>query len=101
MPEVVFYPQNKSINVEEGTTILQAARSAGVIIESPCNGTGTCGKCKVRLDEKSLPNVLAKSRHYLSKEEEEQGYVLACETQITGDIKVELGENKQMALSKY
>jgi len=95
MPEVVFYPQNKSINVEEGTTILQAARSAGVIIESPCNGTGTCGKCKVRLDEKSLPNVLAKSRHYLSKEEEEQGYVLACETQITGDIKVELGENKQ------
>jgi len=34
MPEVVFYPQNKSINVEEGTTILQAARSAGVIIES-------------------------------------------------------------------
>jgi len=44
MPEVVFYPQNKSINVEEGTTILQAARSAGVIIESPCNGTGTWRK---------------------------------------------------------
>jgi len=101
MPEVVFYPQNKSINVEEGTTILQAARSAGVIIESPCNGTGTCGKCKVRLDEKSLPNVLAKSRHYLSKEEEEQGYVLACETQITGTSRLNLAKTSKMALSKY
>jgi len=67
MPEVVFYPQNKSINVEEGTTILQAARS---------------GKCKVRLDEKSLPNVLAKSRHYLSS-------------------RLNLAKTSKMALSKY
>ncbi|GAE86774.1 2Fe-2S iron-sulfur cluster-binding protein [Acetivibrio straminisolvens] len=95
MAEVVFYPHNKSINVKEGTTILEAARSAGVIIESPCNGAGTCGKCKVRLEREFLQNVLAKGKHCLLEEEEKLGYVLACEAQITGDIKVDLSENKQ------
>ncbi|ODM27693.1 ferredoxin [Clostridium sp. Bc-iso-3] len=100
MAEVIFYPQNKSINVKEGTTILQAARNAGVIIESPCNGAGTCGKCKVRLDRESLQKVLAKGKHYLSEDEEKQGYVLACETQIIGDIKVYVSENQQNSTLK-
>lgn len=88
MAEVVFNRENKSVIVEEGTTILMAARKAGIIIESPCSGAGTCGKCKVRLDRESLKNVIPKGRHHLSEDEEEQGYVLSCETQVFGNINV-------------
>jgi len=90
MPEVFFYPDNKTVTVSEGTTILNAARNAGIVIESPCNGNGTCGKCKVRLDRDSLQNVITGGRHNLSKEELVKGYVLSCETKITGNIKVEI-----------
>jgi uncharacterized 2Fe-2S/4Fe-4S cluster protein (DUF4445 family) len=88
MVEVIFYQDNKAVTVEEGTTILMAARKAGIVIESPCNGIGTCGKCKVKLDRESLKHVVSKGKHHLSRYEEEQGYVLACETQVVGNITV-------------
>ena len=95
MAEVIFYPDNKSINVENGTTILEAARMAGVIIESPCNGVGTCGKCKVKLDSGSLKNVVSKGKHHLSRDEEEQGYVLSCETQVFGDVRADVIQSQK------
>lgn len=89
MAQVFFYPDNKSIFVPEGVTVLEAARSAGVVIESPCNGAGTCGKCKVRLDGESMKNVLVGESRHLSEEDLAQGYVLSCEAKIIGDIRVE------------
>lgn len=100
MPKVIFYPDNKTITVENGVTILQAARKAGIVIESPCNGVGTCGKCKVRLDKESLGNVVAGGKHHLSKDQEEQGYVLSCEAKITGDINVEVSSNQKNSTLK-
>ena len=89
MPEVTFYPDGKTVSVDTGTTILQAARKAEVVIESPCNGVGTCGKCKVRLDRESLQSVIPGGKHRLAAEEEAEGWVLSCETRITGNIRVE------------
>jgi uncharacterized 2Fe-2S/4Fe-4S cluster protein (DUF4445 family) len=48
--------------VASGTTILDAARKLDIVLESPCNGNGTCGKCKVIVNGES---------------------VLACQTAIT------------------
>lgn len=98
MATVKFIPDNISITVEENSTILQAARLANVKIESPCNGVGTCGKCKVRLDEKSLSNIVSGGKHHLSKQEEEQGYVLSCEAKILGDITVEIEKQNNDSL---
>lgn len=75
MVTVNFYPDNKSIQVKRGTTILEAARAANVAIESPCNGTGTCGQCKVRINRQSI--------------------VLSCCIQVEDDISVELINNQQ------
>ena len=45
--KVTFYPYNKSVEVLEGTTILSAALSGGIYINSICAGDGLCGKCRV------------------------------------------------------
>jgi len=95
MAQVKFYPDNKIVTVEEGTTILQAARKIGVVIESPCNGIGTCGKCKVKLDEVSINHVSSAGTHQLSRAEAAEGYVLACEARVMGDIKVEVLSSQQ------
>lgn len=90
MAEITFYPDNKSIVVPDGTTILQAARLTGVIIESPCNGVGTCGKCKVRIDKGSLQYIESSGRHHLSAEEEAQGFVLSCEAKVYREVNVHI-----------
>lgn len=60
-----------SVSVEAGVTVLAAARQAGVLLETPCNGNGTCGKCRVE--------VLRKTQ-------------LACRTLIDRDLDVTILE---------
>ena len=57
MAIVSFYPDRRSIEVPRGSTILQAARKAGIMLETPCNCVGICSKCAVRLDADSLKNI--------------------------------------------
>ncbi len=91
MAIVRFYPDNKLAQVEEGLTILEASKIAGVLIESPCNSEGICGKCKVKLDLVSIKNaVRSDDVEVLSPNEVEQGIVLSCQTKIIGDISAEI-----------
>ncbi len=48
---ISFEPSGASVSVQEGTTLLEAARSAGIMLDSPCGGNGTCGKCIVKIDD--------------------------------------------------
>ena len=52
MVQIYFKEQDKTAVVPEGTTILNAARKVGVVVESPCDGIGTCGKCKVKITDR-------------------------------------------------
>lgn len=51
---VTFLPHGISISVTPGTTILQAQITAGLHPDAPCGGKGTCGKCTVELDGKTV-----------------------------------------------
>ena len=73
--KVTFYPDNKSIEVMKDTTILSAAISCGVNINSVCGGDGVCGKCKV---------VVRKGK------EKNSSVSLACSTMIQSDLEVEI-----------
>ena len=42
---VIFEPDGRTLFVPDGQTILEAARGAGIHINSPCGGTGTCAGC--------------------------------------------------------
>ncbi|HNV47868.1 MAG TPA: ASKHA domain-containing protein [Spirochaetota bacterium] len=49
MPTIEFQPSGARIDVAPGTELVDAARAAGVAIDIPCGGNGTCGKCLVRI----------------------------------------------------
>ncbi|MFL0194712.1 ASKHA domain-containing protein [Clostridium sp. WILCCON 0269] len=87
----VNFINNKSVEVEEGTTILEAARKAEVLIESPCNAVGTCGKCKVKISMEGIKNIIeSDGQHHVTDQEKSEGYVLACQSKVIGNIDVEV-----------
>ena len=49
--EVRFQPSGRSLRVALGTTLLEAARSAGLPMASACGADGVCGRCAVELLE--------------------------------------------------
>src|SRR4030042_4084575 len=87
MSKVVFLPDQKNVEAEKETTIMEAAQKAGVYINSLCGGNGVCGRCKVQV---SGGRVLADkdSISLLSKDEIKEGYVLACQASIDHDVEV-------------
>ncbi|RLC27920.1 MAG: hypothetical protein DRH56_01405, partial [Deltaproteobacteria bacterium] len=46
---VKFLPSDNSIEVDEGTTIAEAAQEVDVFINNLCGGQGVCGKCRVQI----------------------------------------------------
>lgn len=94
MPTVSFHPDLPSVEVPRGATILQAARMAGIMLETPCNCVGICTKCAVRLDAKSLRNIASKSVPNRNGNGTGNGlkhaWVLSCQTEVLGDVAVEL-----------
>lgn len=90
MVKVNFITNNKSVEVEKGTTILEAARKIGVVIESPCNAVGVCGKCKVKVVSGNLGDIIQDGEHHLSEEEKAEGYVLSCQAKVMADIDIEV-----------
>lgn len=104
MVKVNFVTNNKSISVEKGTTILEAAREAGVIIESPCNAVGVCGKCKVKVVSNNLQDIVQEGKHHLSEEEKSKGFVLSCQARVMADIDVQVVSenlNKTLKILNY
>ena len=91
MPLITFQPSGKTIDVPPKTELLDAARKAGVEIEAPCGGKGTCGKCIVRIVSGHVDT--SSSLGVLSAEVVAAGDVLACRTRV-GDapLTVEIPE---------
>jgi len=84
---VTFYPENTQIAASEGDNLLDIAKHADIPITSLCGGTGTCGKCKVIIKK---GDVQTESTHFISQEEKEKGYCLACLTTVHSDLEVEV-----------
>ncbi|HEX7364554.1 MAG TPA: ASKHA domain-containing protein [Dehalococcoidia bacterium] len=85
--EITFLPDGKKVQVDEGTTLFDAAEKAGVYLNSLCGGEGVCGNCRVQITGgQAKPDK--GSLTFLSKEEIQSGYVLACQTKITDNLEV-------------
>ena len=47
--KVNFLPEQKEVEVETGTTLLQAAEQAGIRLNTLCGGEGLCGECRLQV----------------------------------------------------
>jgi uncharacterized 2Fe-2S/4Fe-4S cluster protein (DUF4445 family) len=85
---VRFEPDGVDIEVYRAAeNLLRVAMVADVHVNASCGGAGTCGKCKVKVVE---GEHRAKPSSKLSEAERAQGYCLACQTEVLGDLTVEV-----------
>lgn len=85
--KVLFLPDQKEVEIEQGISILEAAKRIGLYINSYCGGEGICGKCRVQITKGHVkPNI--NEITFFTKEEILKGYVLACQTSVNEDMEV-------------
>jgi uncharacterized 2Fe-2S/4Fe-4S cluster protein (DUF4445 family) len=92
--KVTFYPSERSISVDAGENLLQAAMAAGIHINASCGGNATCGKCKVKIVGGT--NVVSPMHAKLSAAEYADGYRLACLTSVTAPVDIEIPLESQV-----
>ncbi len=105
---VIFQPSGRRGYIEEGKTVKEASRELGVDIEGICGEMATCGKCRVRVEEGvfekygiesrmgHLSPIGEAERKFFKAEEERDGYRLACQARIYGDIVVFVPEESRV-----
>ena len=68
---VVFTPSGRRGSFPANISVLDAARSLGVDIDSVCGGRGICGRCQIECSEGSFPKLqIHSSLDHLSKKGE-------------------------------
>ena len=80
--KIIFFPYGKREWFPKGeVSVLDAARALGLDLSSLCGGRGTCGKCKVRIDQgmEKLPPLAEQELKHITEEEMKSNYRLACE----------------------
>lgn len=77
--------------------LLNILLNEGVFVENPCNGTGVCGKCKVRILEGECSSMTGTERCLLKPEEIGAGIRLACMTEVRGELEFETLQRERKA----
>ena len=105
---IVFTPSGKRGRFAVGTPVLQAARSLGVDIDSVCGGRAICGRCQVTpsfgefakhgitSENAHLNEVTAVETRYDTKRGLKSDRRLSCQTQILGDLVIDVPEESQV-----
>ena len=75
------------VDATPNTTILDAAKAANVAIDAPCNGNGSCGKCRVKILEGTVEST---PTHHISEEDYAAGWRLSCASKPASDVVVQV-----------
>ncbi len=85
---VRFLPSGAAAIAGHDETLLAVARRAGLVVDAPCGGEGTCGKCVMRVPPTDRDKVRVEDDGVLTAEEIRGGLVLSCQTMVAGDVEV-------------
>jgi uncharacterized 2Fe-2S/4Fe-4S cluster protein (DUF4445 family) len=105
---VVFTPSGKRGRFAHGTTLLQAARTLGVDVDSVCGGRGLCGRCQIRIAEGEFAKHAIRSEQahvtasgevearYRARKGMAESHRLGCQARILGDVVVDVPAESQV-----
>jgi len=84
---ITFLPSNRTVTVAAGTTLMQAARDAGLHINASCAGAALCGKCRVIVE---AGEVNGGRTEKLSEADYSLGVRQACCATVMGAVTVRI-----------
>lgn len=87
---IEFQPLGRRVAADATATLLDAARSAGVALQSTCGGAGTCGSCRVQRITGELSPPTEVEQLELDAAERGAGIRLACQAHALSDARLHL-----------
>ncbi|MDY6904710.1 MAG: ASKHA domain-containing protein [Thermodesulfobacteriota bacterium] len=100
MTTLTVLPFKKAIDVQEGESIHDALFREGIALETPCNGQGVCGQCRVRVES---PGDIPETPHEnMTEADMAAGVRLACclvpERDMTVHVLSEVADDSEFAI---
>ena len=102
--QVIFTPSGRRGSFPDGVTVLDAARTLGVDLDSVCGGRGICGRCQVTIG--SRPGIEAREDRlsplavteidYHARRPLGQGHRLGCAALIVDDVVIDVPAESQV-----
>lgn len=82
-----------SYDAQFNENLLKVIKRNKIVLENPCSGNGTCGKCKVIIKDKkdessAISELTIEEKKFLTQEEINKGIRLACFVDIKSDLEV-------------
>ncbi|WEK55681.1 MAG: 2Fe-2S iron-sulfur cluster-binding protein [Candidatus Cohnella colombiensis] len=92
---VSFEPEQLSIKVRSGTTVLDAAKRARVNVRTRCGGVAGCLMCKVNVASDQAEHLSLPSEAELRKlgPQLDDGIRLSCQARVKGNVTVTVPED--------
>ena len=102
--EVVFTPSGRRGDISAGTTVLDAARTLGVDIDSVCGGRGICGRCQISVGSAvgvpAVPGQLSRpgplETKYRGRRPLGEGLRLSCSAQLRANVVIDVPPESQV-----
>lgn len=94
MPKVLFYPADKSGEVPEGSSILDASEKLGLELRHDCGGFATCSTCRIMIVDgvENLSEIDLDEENMLEEAELPAPFRLSCQAMIKGDVILQIPE---------
>lgn len=105
---VVFTPSGRRGFVPPGTSVLDAARSLGVDLDSVCGGRSMCGRCQIQLSEgefakfqitsraSSISETTKSEQRYAEKRGLKPGRRLGCNAKVLANCVIDIPPESQV-----
>ncbi|MGN9162348.1 ASKHA domain-containing protein [Clostridium sulfidigenes] len=90
MPKIFIKQLGKDFEYIPKKNLLQLLLENDIFVDNPCNGNGSCGKCKVRVLEGNLPPLSPTERKLLKEDEINADIRLSCLVVPKEDITIEI-----------
>jgi len=89
----------KIIETEPGSTVLNVMSANKIFLPSACGGGGTCGMCKCQITEGG-GSILPTETGFFTRKEQQNDWRLGCQVKVREDMKVVVPE-EVMGIKKW
>ena len=83
---------DKTLEVEQGSSVLSTLSANGVYLSSACGGKGSCGQCKCQITEGG-GEILDSEKPHFTRKQIKENYRLGCQAKVKGDLSIKVPES--------
>jgi len=87
----VLINNEKELSVSAGINLLNTLSAEKIFVPSACGGQGTCGMCRLQIEE-GAGEILPTEEGFFSRKERQNNWRLACQVKVKQDLKITIPE---------